>query len=228
MKRLLIGIPAYNERETIASVFHSLPKKIKNIDTIDVVLIDDGSTDETGQFARSLRIPVIRHMINRGLGGALKTIFAYARLRTYDYVVTIDADGQHKGEDISRLLLPLTENRSDVVIGSRWKGQLSAPRLRILVNKLANIATYLFFGIATSDSQSGLRAFNKKAIHGIHISADNMAVSSEFFREIYRHSLRYSEISIEPIYTTYSQQKGQKISNFPVVLFEMFLRFLRQ
>lgn len=228
MKRLLLGVPAYNEHKTIAAVLDSFPKTMKNLAAVDVLVVDDGSTDQTGAIARDNGVLVARHLINRGLGGALRTIFSFAKKKQYDYLITFDADGQHAAKDLSRVIAPLFSNDSDVVVGSRWRENKRAPRLRVIVNKLANLATYLFFGIATSDSQSGFRAFNKKAIGCIRVSADGMDVSSEFFKEIYHHRLRYQEVAIDPIYTKYSQRKGQKISNFPVVLFELFMKFLRQ
>lgn len=228
MKKLLIGIPAFNEREMIGKVVKSLPDVISGIDRIDILVVDDGSSDGTGTVAQAKGATVVTHVLNLGLGGALKTIFTFAGKYSYDFLVTFDADGQHKAEDISRLLRPLLNNSADAVIGSRWKTVRPAPLPRILVNKLANALALLFFAARTTDSQSGLRAFNKKAIHAIRINTDGMEVSSEIIKEIARLQLRYSEIAIEPIYTQYSQTKGQKLSNAPSVLFELFMRFLRQ
>lgn len=228
MKKLIIGIPAFNERQMIGPVIQSLPRKISGVDRVDILVVDDGSSDGTGAVAQSLGAIVVTHAMNLGLGGALKTIFTFARKYSYDFLITFDADGQHEAKDIPGLLRPLIGNRADAVIGSRWKSARPAPLPRILVNKLANALALLFFAAHTTDSQSGLRAFNKKSIHSIRINTDGMEVSSEIIHEIARLHLRYSEIAIEPIYTKYSQTKGQKLSNAPSVLFELFMRFLRQ
>lgn len=228
MKKLLIGIPAYNEREMIGKVLKSLPKSLPGFDRVDVLVVDDGSTDRTEKTSQLPGVTIVTHVINRGLGAALRTIFIFAHQYKYDMLITFDADGQHQAKDISLLLRPILNNEADVVIGSRWKTKQPAPLPRIIVNRMANVLTFLLFGVRTSDSQSGLRAFSKQAIDQIKISTDGMEASSEFFKEITRLNLRYSEISIDPIYTEYSQTKGQKLSNVPSVLFEVFMRFLRQ
>lgn len=226
--RILIGIPAYNEEQTIQKVVSSVRKRMRNHYRTDVVVVDDGSTDGTAAKAAEVGALVLTHLVNRGLGGALKTIFSFARIREYDVLVTFDADGQHKAEDIPKLLRALERKNTDVVVGTRWKQHASVPRLRFVVNQIANIATYVFFGIYTTDSQSGLRAFNKKAIGCIITQSEGMEVSSEFFREIYRNHLQFAEIPIEAVYTDYSQLKGQRLSNAFNVLFQLIVRFVKE
>src|SRR3990167_3233552 len=106
MARLLIMIPAYNEQGAIEAVLKSLPVRVLGIKT-DVLVVDDGSTDETAMIAQKFRAYVMRHIINRGLGAALATGFAYARKKGYQFVLTFDADGQHQASDIPRLVRPL-------------------------------------------------------------------------------------------------------------------------
>lgn len=225
--KLLIGIPAYNEQEMISQVIKSLSRKIEGIEKIDILVVDDGSTDQTSKIAQSLGACVLRHILNRGLGGAMKTIFSYFRSKNYDILVTFDADGQHNPADITNLVRPIIRGEKDIIIGSRWQRSRNVPFARLIVNKFANIITYLLFSVWTSDSQSGLRAFNKKAVQLIDLQSDGMEVSSEFFREIYSHRLRYSEVPIVVQYTSYSQAKGQKLSNAPNVFFHLFMRLLR-
>lgn len=224
---ILIGIPAYNEGRMIGKVLQLLAKKTGKMHNADIVVVNDGSTDNTQEIAESQNAKVINHLLNRGLGGALKTIFAYAKANKYDMLVTFDADGQHDAKDIVKLIDPIIKGKSDVVIGTRWKNSKSAPFSRLVINQLANIITYLLFGIRTTDSQSGLRAFSKEAIQVIHLETDGMEVSSEFFREIYRNKLRFVEVPIDVIYTTYSTTKGQKLSNAANVFFQLLLRLLR-
>jgi len=225
--KVLIGIPAYNEERTVGEVIKSLPTKIKGVGKVEIVLVDDGSTDATGFIARKSGAKVLTHIINRGLGGALKTIFAYARENHFDLLVTFDADGQHKGADIEKLIQPILKKTKDVMIGSRWNTKNKRPFFRYIVNQCANIATWLLFGVYTTDSQSGLRAFNRKAIEKINITSDGMEVSSEFFKEIKAHNLRFGELAISPIYSKYSTSKGQRLDNAPEVFFRLLLRFIR-
>src|SRR3989338_10065714 len=157
--KILVGIPAYNEETMVGKVVRSIPHKIKGVGHIEIVVIDDGSSDRTFYESKKTGANVIRHLINRGLGGALKTIFAYAKETDCDILVTFDADGQHDSSDIPKIIRPLINNKADVVIGTRWLLKKDAPFLRKLVNKLANIVTFIFFDISTTDSQSGFRAF---------------------------------------------------------------------
>ncbi len=225
--RMLIGIPAYNEQRLIERVINTLPKKIEGIEKIDVLVVDDGSTDTTSQNAKMTGAKVLKHILNRGLGGALKTLFSYAKNENYDILVTFDADGQHNPSDIPKLIKPIIKSEKDVTVGSRWKLSKNIPLSRLIINKFANIITFLLFSIWTTDSQSGLRAFNKKAIKLINLQSDGMEVSSEFFREIYRNKLAFREVPVEVKYTSYSQAKGQRLTNAPNVFFHLFMRLLR-
>ncbi len=225
--KLLIGIPAYNEEQMLGNVIASIPSKIKGFEKVDIMIVDDGSTDGTKHIAQNKGALVLSHIINRGLGGALKTIFTYALQNQYDALVTFDADGQHVGEDLVKLVQPIIDGKKDVVIGTRWKYKAKYPFSRYLVNQCANLITWFLFGIYTSDSQSGLRAFNRVAIEKIQITSDGMEVSSEFFKEIKTHNLRLGEVPISPIYTDYSKKKGQRLDNGPEVLFRLLIKFLR-
>lgn len=225
--KLLIGIPAFNEEKIIGQVIKSLPEKIAGVDKIDVLVVDDGSTDSTGKIARKTDCHVLTHLLNRGLGAALKTVFAYTKLKKYDILVTFDADGQHDTRDLPGIINPIVEGKSDVVIGTRWKNKVGAPLIRFWINKIANILTYFLYGIKTSDSQSGFRAFGRRAIETVNLQSDGMEVSSEFFREIYRNRLKFAEVPIKAVYTAYSQAKGQRLSNAFNIFFQLIMRLLR-
>jgi len=225
--KLLIILPAFNEGEKIGEVLKNLPNKIPGVSEIEKLVIDDGSSDNTAKIALSQKAKVLRHIINRGLGGGIGTGFEYARLTGADIVVTFDSDGQHRPQDIVSLIKPIIEKKVDVVIGSRFIKVSEVPFDRIVINFLSNVATFILFGIWTSDSQSGLRAFNKNAISKIEIKTQKMEVSSEIFKEIKRNDLKFTEIPIKAIYTEYSRKKGQKNSNAVPTFIKMFLRILR-
>ena len=165
--------------------------------------------------------------MNIGLGGAIKTIIEFAQKNEFDYLITMDADGQHDSKDLLNIVKPVVSKKSDVSIGSRWVKKNNAPLSRIIINKLANLLTFIFYGVKTSDSQSGLRCFNKKSISLINLQTDGMEVSSEIFRELKNNNLSFTEVPIKAIYTNYSQTKGQRLDNAPNVFIQLLLRLLR-
>lgn len=226
-KKILILIPAYNEQEVIENVLQSIPATISGMGKVEVVVIDDGSSDKTKLFSQQNHVNVIHHVINRGLGAAICTGFTYAKLVKPDIVVTFDADGQHRFKDLPQLIKPIIDGRADVVIGSRLLKNSTMLFERKVVNWFSNILTFVFFGIWTTDSQSGLRAFSRLALNSIEIKTQRMEVSSEILKEINRNNLRLVEIPIPAIYTTYSLHKGQKISNATNVFIKLLLRVLQ-
>lgn len=218
--RLAILIPAYNEEKTLADVIRTLPKKLPKITYKEVVVIDDGSSDRTIKIIKKHKLTIISHHLNRGLGAALGTGFEYVKNNNFDCLITFDADGQHNPADIIPVLKPIINKKADIVIGSRLKKpagharhasktlRAGMPWYRVLGIWGLNIITLIFFWVWTSDSQSGLRAFSKKAITKIQIKSNRMEVSSEFFDEAQRHNLKIIEVPIRSIYTKYSLNKG--------------------
>lgn len=208
--KLLIIVPAYNEAKVIADTLKELRGTLSDSAIkADILVVDDGSTDGTGEAALPQCSYLLTHQQNCGLGAALGTGIEFARRRGYEYCVTFDSDGQHDGCDIGKALAKL-ERGHDVVIGSRFIGSHSGmPKLRRLILSLGNLITFIFFGIWTSDSQSGFRAFSRRAISSINIKSNRMEVSSEVFGEINRLGLKFCEIPIHIRYTDYSLSKGQ-------------------
>lgn len=226
-------IPAYNEEKTLGAVLDSIPKKYPRVDQTEIIVISDGSKDKTAEIAKNKGVILIEHDLNRGLGGALGTGFEYARKNNFDAAITFDADGQHNPEDIWPVVRPLIFKRADVVVGSRLKnlpagkaGPKGMPWYRILGIWGLNIITLIFFWVWSSDSQSGLRGFSKKALSKIDIQSNKMEVSSEFFYEIGRKGLKMIEVPIKSIYTDYSLKKGQKnINAFRIISKLIYRRF---
>jgi UDP-N-acetylglucosamine---dolichyl-phosphate N-acetylglucosaminyltransferase len=190
-----------------------------------IVVIDDGSSDGTPDAVLrcgDARVTLLRHDINRGAGAALATGIAYARAEGGTTLVTYDADGQHAPEDIEKVVLPIISGEAEFVAGSRLKNPAGMPWYRLIGNWGLNLFTWFFFGIWTTDSQSGLRALGPRALSGIQLQMDRMEVSSEFFKEIRRLKLRYSEVAIRAIFSEYSLAKGQSNWN----AFNILLRLL--
>jgi UDP-N-acetylglucosamine---dolichyl-phosphate N-acetylglucosaminyltransferase len=200
-----IVIPAYNEERTIIEVIRGL----KRHGFARLIVVDDGSRDRTSKLASQEDVVLLRHILNRGLGGALGTgITASLRLGA-EAIVTFDADGQHDPDDIARLLEPIKKEEADVVIGSRMLEPTGVPYPRRIANWTANIVTYLLFRGWTTDSQSGLRAFSSQAAARIQIMTSGMEVSSEIIAETIKHRLTRKEVPVQAIYTDYSLSKGQ-------------------
>jgi len=201
--KIIAVVPAYNEEQTIVDV---LTKTRPFVDAI--VVIDDGSSDRTAELARVFGATVVSHKMNRGLGAALGTGFAYARRIGAEAIVTLDADGQHDPKEIPRFFEELQKG-ADMVIGSRMIKSNGMPRYRRAANMIGNLITLILFGAWVTDSQSGYRAFGPRAIRKINIRTNRMEVSSELVAEAKRNRLAISEIPIQAIYTAYSLSKGQ-------------------
>lgn len=207
--RLAVVIPTCNEARTIGGVLQGILDLRLEGGPPEIIVVDDGSTDRTGAIARATGVIVVTHLINRGLGGALGTGIAAALRRGADVIVTVDADGQHAPADIAAVIEPIRGDQADAVIGSRMIGAGKMPWARRMANRLANLVTLLLFGLRTTDSQSGLRAFSRRAASLLRITANTYEVSSEICGEIGRHRLRLAEVPIRSIYTEYSLSKGQ-------------------
>jgi glycosyltransferase involved in cell wall biosynthesis len=227
MKTIVI-VPAYNEAPVIAIVLEGLKRELLKIGDFEIVVVDDGSTDRTFEIAKRSGATTLKHPINRGLGGTLGTGFAYAKREKADLVVTFDGDGQHDPNDIHNLIGPIQRREADVVIGSRtMRGWGQIPLDRRPVVYLSNLVTKMLFGISTTDSQSGFRAFSKQAVKKISIKTQEMEVSSELFAEINRLNLKLVEVPVRVHYTRYSREKGQTNLNAFSVLLRLLLRLGR-
>ena len=218
MKTFVI-IPAYNEAEIIGNIIEGIKKYLP---ARQIIVIDDGSSDNTFYVAKNHGAIVYKHIINRGPGAATATGLAAAIHLNADIIITMDADGQHKTEDIPRLIKPIVNNEADVVIGSRLINPKGMPFVRRLFNKIGNLVTYITFGIKVSDSQSGLKSFSRYAAQKIEIKTNGFEFCSEIIREINNHQFKLKEIPIQAIYTDYSMSKGQGL----LVGVKTFIRLL--
>lgn len=227
--KLTIIIPAYNEEAVIRGVLKSVKRQLRQSEfEYEIIVVNDGSTDNTVAQAKKEKVKIISHPINRGLGGALGTGLAYAKKIKAKLVVTFDSDGQHDPKDIVKIIQPIISGEADVVIGSRTiAGIKQIPLDRRVLIGASNILTTLLFSTKTTDSQSGFRAFSKKAVQKISIITQGMEVSSEFFSEVKQNNLKMAEIPIKVIYNQYSRDKGQSNTNAFSVIAKLFLRLAR-
>ena len=195
--KITIGIPAYNEEKNIAKIIIKL-KKI----TDSIIVCDDGSSDMTSEIAKNLGVIVISHKKNMGYGAAIRTIFEKSAEIGSDILVTFDADGQHRIEDVSRVLHPLENSEADIVIGSRFLGkQSNVPNYRKLGIKVITQVTNSSIKTKLTDSQSGFRAYSKQVLSKISLSEIGMGISTEILIKASSKGLRITEVPITILYS---------------------------
>ena len=194
--KISIGIPAYNEEKNIGVIITKL-KKI----TDSIIVCDDGSDDLTAEIARDLGVIVVTHERNLGYGAAIKTIFQKSKEIDCDVLVTFDADGQHRVEDVESVINPIKNNDSDIVVGSRFlNNENDIPNYRKLGIKVITQVTNASIKKQLTDSQSGFRAYNKQVINDITPSDSGMGVSTEILIKASRNNFRISEVPIKILY----------------------------
>ena len=194
--KITIGIPAYNEEKNIASIITKL-KKI----TDSIIVCDDGSSDMTSEISKNLDVVVISHKKNMGYGAAIRTIFQKSVELDSDILVTFDADGQHRIDDVNKILQPLENNEADIVIGSRFlDNESKVPNYRKIGIKVITQVTNASLKKKLTDSQSGFRAYNKQALTQISPSEMGMGISTEILIKASNKGLRIAEIPITILY----------------------------
>ena len=211
---VLVIVPAFNESKVIEKNLINLKNQLKkNLNVkFDILVVDDGSSDSTYLISRKIT-KTIRHLVNMGSGAATRTGLEYAKKYKYKYAATIDADGQHNPKDLVRVINKLIRSNKDLVVGSRVMNISDMPRRRIFGNYLLSKITQLILGVKVSDSQSGLKAFSRKAIDNISINSNGFEFCSEILWKAKKCMCDIVEIPIDAIYTEYSLSKGQSSVN---------------
>ena len=194
---IAIGIPAYNEEKNIAKIIIKLQKVADK-----VIVCNDGSSDLTGEIAERLGAVVINHPKNLGYGAGIRSIFQKAKELDTDILVTFDADGQHRVEDIQTVLEPLIKNEADISIGSRFLGQndSNVPGYRKAGIKTITNITNTSSDLNLTDSQSGFRAYSKKVLQEITPSEYGMGVSTEILIKAGKKGFKIKEVPIIVLY----------------------------
>ena len=204
-----IVVPAYNEGQrldrTLAGLRRFQPR---------VIVVDDGSVDDTSAIALRHDVAVLRHALNCGQGAALQTGIDYALGQAAGVIVTFDADGQHSADAIEALVEPIRTGLADAVLGSRFLGTAEGmPLGRWLVLKAGILFTRICSRIRVTDTHNGLRAFSAAAARRIRITQNRMAHASEILDEIRRHGLRFTEVPVTIRYSAATLAKGQSSWN---------------
>ena len=208
--KVCVVIPAYNEGSVIKDVVKDILSTLKKTDmAYEVVVVNDGSKDDTSKQARSGGAKVINHILNSGAGGATATGLSYANQNNFDYAVTMDADGQHLSKDALQGLVTASELEVDLLIGSRLIDTSGMSKVKVLGNQGLSTITKILFGVNVTDSQSGLRVFSKRALGQLRWKTSGYEFCSEMLWRAKQLNLVIEEFPISAIYTDYSKAKGQ-------------------
>lgn len=203
-----IVIPAWNEATRLPDVLKGLRSM-----PYQVVVVDDGSADATAEIAKQAGVWVLRHLVNRGQGAALRTGIDFAIKQGAATIITFDADGQHRAADLPALTKPIEEGMADLVLGSRFLGSCPGiPVFRKLLLKLAVMFTRITTGLKLTDAHNGLRAMSHSAAARIRFTEDGMAHASQIISIAARERLRVQEIPCTISYSSQTLAKGQSNS----------------
>ncbi len=195
--KIIVGIPAFNEEKNIAAIIAKLA------DIADSLIVcNDGSSDLTSDIAEKMGAFVINHEKNLGYGAAIRSIFLKAKELDGDILVTFDADGQHRIEDIEQVTKPIIDQEADLVIGSRFldESEKEVPRYRKVGIKVITKITNASIKKQLTDSQSGFRAYSKKVVNELNPSESGMGISTEILIKASAKNFRISEVPIKITY----------------------------
>jgi glycosyltransferase involved in cell wall biosynthesis len=216
-----VVIAAFNEARVIADVVAGVARL-----GYQVVVVDDGSTDETVQRAAPWA-HIVRHPVNLGQGAALQTGIDFALQQGAEVIVTFDADGQHRAADIEPLVAALREQAADFALGSRFLGRaIAISTSRRVLLRAATLFTQLTTGLRLTDTHNGLRAMTRLGATRIRLRQNRMAHASEILAQIAASRLPYVEVPVRIEYTAYSVAKGQRLGDAFTILLDLFARRL--
>ncbi|RLI01308.1 glycosyl transferase family 2 [Candidatus Bathyarchaeota archaeon] len=203
-KEIIVVIPAYNEADNLKELLRKIPKRVCN-KKIEVLVIDDGSTDDTAQVAREAGYLVVRNKTRRGGGAALRLGYDVARYLRPQIIVTMDADGQHQPEEIERLIKPILEERYDFVIGSRILGKAQKVSiLRFVGIPIFNFIIQLLTGVKITDCSSGFRAFRIDLLNEVVLTEEQYH-TPELIIDAVKKQMKIGEVPV-----TISERKHGK------------------
>jgi len=211
-------IPTYNEAKTIGWLI----RKIRELGIEEVIVVDDGSTDNTSKIAEENGAKLLRNSKNLGKGNALRRGFSYCLENNFDVVITMDGDGQHSPEEIPHFLKVVESNKKvDLVIGNRMHSPQGMPLLRFFTNKIMSWIISLMVKQKIPDTQCGFRLFKREVLEKINLRTEKFEIESEILMEAIRKGF---SISTVPIKTIYLYDSVSQID--PVVDTFRFLKFI--
>lgn len=207
MKNIFVIIPFYNEQNILSFVLDQF-----NTNEYKIILVNDGSTDNSINICYNYSFTLLNHKENLGQGAALRTGILYAIENNADIICTFDSDGQHKLSDLKNMIDKFKCSNVDIILGSRFLNRNNLiPFRRRLLLKFAIFFHFILIGGKFTDVHNGLRVFSKYAALKLNFSADKMEHASFFISSILKNNLIYLEYPVDIIYTRYSINKGQKL-----------------
>ncbi|MFA6306831.1 MAG: glycosyltransferase family 2 protein [Patescibacteria group bacterium] len=219
--KIFCVIPAFNEEKNIITIINQVRPLVDRL-----VIVDDGSSDRTADLAARAGAVLLKHIINRGQGAALRTGTKYCLNNGADIIVHFDADGQFLSQDIERIAAPIKDGRAQVVFGSRFlnaEHSLGMPFFKkYFIMPLAKAVNKVFFNVNLTDPQSGFRAMSAEAARRISWKQDRMAHCSEIMFEVKKNNFKVKEIPIKVIYHNF----GQSFSGGLKILKDLFIAML--
>lgn len=220
MDDVVILVPAYNEGSLIRGTIENISDSFKHI-----ICVNDGSTDNTRNEVLHTQATLVEHAINLGQGAALQTAVDYALLnKKHRYFVTYDADGQHRIEDVKKMLKIIKKHELDIVLGSRFLGNtVDISYIKKLMLKLAVMFSNISTGLKLTDTHNGLRVFNRRTAENLQLQLPDFAHASEVIERIAAKGFKYAEAPVTITYTKYSRSKGQSVINAFNIFFDVLL-----
>ena len=201
MKLVILSL-AYNEEKNIQKTILSIPKKIPNIDKVEILVVNDGSTDKTYELALNAGADkIVSHKTNLGVGAAFMTGIRTAITMDADLLITLDGDGESPPDEIPDLINPIINNQFDVVVGTRFSKNIPSnyPRLRLFGNKIFSKIVSFTSGHKFTDTQTGFRAYSKDALENISVVND-FTYTQEVLFDLYFKKFRIGEVPVSDSY----------------------------
>lgn len=206
-QKIIAVIPAYNESTRVVQVIEDAKQYVQQ-----VIVVNDGSTDDTAAVASSAGATVVSHVENCGAGAATMTGIEAARALGADVIITLDADGQHDPHDIPAVLEPALQNKADIVFADRFGQRNHIPMIRRVFNAIGNLVTFAATGRWVNDSQCGFKVFGPKAVREIDIRMSKFEFCTEIVRECVQRNWRVAQIPTKVLYSEYTMAKGQSFA----------------
>lgn len=222
--QVLIGIPVYNEEKHIADILEAV-----TMFGHDVLVVDDCSTDSTPSILKKFDIRTIRHEENHGVGRTLQEMFRWSSKHKYDWLVTLDSDGQHDPAEIANFVKVLEEDSADIVSGSRYLESVLAndtpPKERETINRQVTQELNASLGIQITDTFTGYKAYRVASLHAVDIDVDGYAFPIQFWVQAAVGNLRIQEIPIRLIYNDLNRRFGGELDD-PVIRLDYYRAIL--
>ncbi|MFH1904015.1 MAG: glycosyltransferase family 2 protein [bacterium] len=216
-------MPCFNEEEHICNLIKDIKKVVK-----DVMVVDDGSTDDTSQRALDGGAIVIKHVSNQGKGAALRTGFSYIERKRFSALITMDADRQHDYTELPKFIEEFKKNSADIVVGNRMSDTRNMPFVRLYTNRITSFFTSLFLSCRISDTQSGYRLIRTEVLRNINLLTSNFETESEVLIKAGRKGFRIKEIPIKTVYLPNARSKIRPLKDtlkfIRLILSSIFLR----